>query len=108
MAAANSVKAEPVKGAYSVSCGSGFADYAFEPRPSWLCLSLPSTPRRRKYESGIGAARSKSLKMQGIWPLLLTCGRSMRRTTWMAGTSPAMTLNPPADLYDYRNRQLTL
>ena len=31
-------------------------------------------------------------KVFGLWQL--TCGRSTRRTAWVAGSSPAMTLNP--------------
>jgi hypothetical protein len=91
-------------GAYSVGCWSGHCRLrAGTPPSSWPSSTRPSTPRRRKYESAAArayAVRGKSLQCKRFWPRLLTCGRSMRRTAWMVGTSPAITLNRPVDLSD--------
>jgi len=67
--------------------------------------ACPGYPRRNAANTSPALAppAARAYKCKGFWPLLLTCGRSMRRTTWMAGTSQAMTLNPPADLSDAPN-----
>jgi hypothetical protein len=88
----------PREGAYSVSCGS-----AFPIAPSSRGRhgrARPGHPRRGAANTSPVLARpaARACKCEGFWPLLLICGRSMRRTAWMAVTSTAMTLNPPAHL----------
>ena len=51
--------------------------------------SRPSTRRRSKDAAGIGVADCNGLQTQSFTPVLLARMRSMRRTTWMAGTSPS-------------------
>jgi hypothetical protein len=59
-----SAKTNNFDGAYSVTCWSGHCRLRFRTLPSWPGLLRPSTPRRRKYESGIGAPRCKRVEMQ--------------------------------------------
>ena len=91
--------------------GWGLCRSRLELQPSWPGLSRPSTPRRAIDGSDTSMADGKGLKTQSFSLLPLACERLTRRTTWMAGTSPAMTPSgPPAGLPLFRfpcKQQLT-
>jgi hypothetical protein len=54
-------------------------------------LSRPSTQRHGKDDNGVPGVGSKGLPSGRFFRLLFAGKRSMRRTAWMAGRSPAMT-----------------
>jgi hypothetical protein len=75
-------------GSSGVGCWSAFFGCALERLPLWPGLSRPSTQRRLKDEADIAAirrAKAHRTRLSGRVP------HSLRPTTWMAGTSPAMT-----------------
>jgi hypothetical protein len=69
--------------------GSRLALFGFR---SWPSLTRPSTQRRLRDEARQHREWSQRLRRKAFLTPQLSCGRSLRRNTWMAGTSPAMTL----------------
>jgi hypothetical protein len=83
-----STNGDPSSRAYGASCWSAAPS---EPLPSWPGLTRPSTSRRVR-RAPVAPRTVQGLQGQNVLTSPLPCGRSLRRNTWMAGSSPAMTL----------------